>query len=362
MLISLLSQCRETVNTFLHKLKKIHQTVFVQNNRPPIEKFAEELKQLLAEFPENFTVKMILANLLRDKGDLDQAIKMRKDLLTAQGKFLSPLEKSRLFYELGRDYKAGGFLGRAKKYLEQANALKKRSFPIIEALAETESELGNLEQCVKLYGQLGQRMPQGHFLVKLAREAKEKGEAKKYQHYLNRALATAPDLAEGYIEKCFQALQEDDVSGLANWFDLGLKKLDKKIHFLFFESLLPHLSTTSCRVLLAIVKEIPFDLTIFFYRSFLHHLVGENSEAKACLRACLKNDPEFWPARLELIALECQDISLPSELHQELDILLGKGRGLKKFFCAHCGLKREQIFLQCPRCKQWQTICLVKQA
>ncbi len=107
--------------------------------------------------------------------------------------------------------------------------------------------------------------------------------------------------------------------------------------------------------LLPLLEKREPELLLHFYAAWIQCGVDPQG-ARRWLERTLVLNPEFWPARLELLALDMQDQSLTEAFSTQIEFFVHRARQLKRFVCRSCGLKREQLFFTCPRCGGWHSI------
>ncbi|MEF8889298.1 MAG: hypothetical protein V5A14_04575, partial [Desulfohalobiaceae bacterium] len=122
----------------------------------------------------------------------------------------------------------------------------------------------------------------------------------------------------------------------------------------------PDLAPEPAQVLLNALSKRDPDPILAFYAAWLALQIGDGKQAESWLNSCLEHDPEFWPARVELVSLQSQSEQLSLEFRTQLDALFKRFRQQGRFLCRACGLRRDQIFFVCSRCHSWHSIAFVK--
>jgi lipopolysaccharide biosynthesis regulator YciM len=330
-----------------------------------------DLKKIEAEQSGGFTIRLALGNLYRAQGDLDQAIATRSSLL--QHIDLSGEQQGRIYLELGRDYKRAGLLDRAEEIFAQARKFLGRDPALLEEIAALAAAAKDHEQAADLYAAIYKPTAQAHHIVQQAKALARKNEIERSVWLLRKALKVAPGSVEAWMERMIQAYEASDWSQLSRFFTQGLAAVDSRLRFLLMEGLTQHMFTQRSpqelfrpvvhpeagQALIQVIAAHPPDVHLLYYGAWIHIQLGNTSQAKIHLQRCCEINPEFWPARLELLGLYAEEDSLSPICREHLEYILQRGRQVKKFVCSKCGLKLDQIFFQCPRCRSWHSIAFL---
>ncbi|MDY7001315.1 MAG: tetratricopeptide repeat protein, partial [Thermodesulfobacteriota bacterium] len=80
-----------------------------------------ELSRVAKNNPDAVEIYLALGNLYRSQGEIERAVQIRRNLIVRPR--LDTKFKAKAWYELGLDYKRGGFVDRAVNAFEQAGKL-----------------------------------------------------------------------------------------------------------------------------------------------------------------------------------------------------------------------------------------------
>jgi lipopolysaccharide biosynthesis regulator YciM len=330
-----------------------------------------DLKKIQAEENGGFTIHLALGNLYRAQGDLDQAIATRSALLHHTE--LTSDQQGRVYLELGRDYKRSGLLDRAEEMFAQAETILGRDPVLLEELAGLATAARDHEQAADLFAEINRPTAQAHHVVQQAKALARKGDTERCAWLLRKALKVAPGSVEAWMERMIQAYDAAHWDLLSRYFTQGLSAVEPKLRFLLLEGLTQHMFTRRSpqelfspvvppeagQVLIQVIAAHPPDVHLLYYGAWIHIQLGNAEQAKIHLQRCCELDPEFWPARLELLGLYAAENQLSPACQEHLEYILLRGRQVKKFVCTQCGLKLDQIFFQCPRCRSWHSIAFL---
>lgn len=327
-----------------------------------------ELSRVVKNNPDAVEIYLALGNLYRSQGEIERAVHIRQNLILRPG--LHDEFKARALYELGRDYKRGGFVDRAFDAFQQARKTAGNNPAITQELAKLCAEAEDYLQASRYYLELGNAVAEAHYLVRQSqKEARENphggGQALKW---LDRALKVYPGSMEAWLEKQHRALLGLEKLPLSKILEQGLRVVPEEKRFMLLEGLVSSVQAekspyflnagTAGEVdeVLVTLSDYPQDVLIQYYGGLLLLYQGRLTEAQVWFEKCLILDANFWLARLELLALALQKNTLPESVEVQLIFFLSRAREVKKYICRQCGLKRESVFFVCPRCGSWHSI------
>jgi tetratricopeptide (TPR) repeat protein len=345
-----------------------------------------ELSRVVRNNPDAVEIFLALGNLYRAQGEIERAVQIRQNLIVRPG--LDTAFKAKAWFELGMDFKRGGFLDRAIGAFEQARKIEGDTEFIILELARLAALSGDLAGAAKHYSSLSYPLAEAHYLVRQAQEAADKGQDSEGRKWLDKALKVYPASVEAWLERLIRLRRESDYKALGDTLDKALHQVQMRLRFVLLEGLLAdaaHSSDASgtsldsggaaCPVsgperdrpfsiipdramaeaVLPVLSRQEPDLLISFYAAWFAAGL-ERELAVTWLEKTLVVNSGFWPARLELLLLAAQGQDLSPAFRAQLEFFAARAREIKRFVCRTCGLKREQLFFICPRCQSWHSI------
>lgn len=306
---------------------------------------------------------LALGNLFRAQGDIDRAVRLRERVLASPDHSL----RGRAFFELGRDYRKAGFLDRALRSFKEA---AKFDFPariVGEELMRLHADSGDFASAATEAAKLGNAGAQAHYLVLQAREQAAAGNDAEAAHYLRHAVAAWGGSPEAWLSfATISLLAEDNEKALADMRE-GLAKTSDSGRLILLEGLYAFvrgsagltIGTARFRAFAtgladALAAFSPDITTCYYAGLFLHH-AGDTAGAEQWYTKCLVLDPDFWAARLAILALAAGREALPALLADQIAFFTEQGARSKRFLCPSCGMRRETIFSLCPRCFAWHS-------
>jgi lipopolysaccharide biosynthesis regulator YciM len=348
------------------------ETFLVQDTRAAIE----ELSQVVKNDPEAVEIYLALGSLYRSQGEIERAIQIRNSLIVRPG--LDRQFKARALFELGRDFRRGGFLDRAEKAFEDARAHGQDVVSIQQEMARLAAERGAYARAAEAFGQLGQPLPQSHYLVKLAMDHFKEGQDSQAHRALRHAIRAYPGAVEAWLEQMIQAYKVGNDRRVADTLRDGLDNVASDLRFVLLEGMLQALikaerakdkpqgedeewagACSDHAVVTAMIPVIesqePNVLLLYYGGAFLLR-IGDVENAKSWFEKALVMQSDFWLARLELFDLSRSDQTLTPFFKEQLSFFIDRARSVRRFFCRRCGLKRDHLFYNCPRCRSWHSI------
>ncbi|WP_316900546.1 tetratricopeptide repeat protein [Pseudodesulfovibrio indicus] len=344
----------------------------VQDTRAAIE----ELSKVVQNDPEAVEIYLALGSLYRSQGEIERAIQIRNSLIVRPG--LDREFKARAWFELGRDFRRAGFLDRAEKAFQEARSLGQDPVSIHREMARLTAERGDYEKAAESYGQLDLPLPQAHYLVRFAKDRFAEGNVSQGNRSLRHAIRAYPGAIEAWLEQLTQAFKAGSAAKVADILGQAMAQVAPELRFVLFEGLLTALNqaakaressfgeetewSKSCseeklvKALLPVIETQEPDVLLLYYGGLLQLRIDDLDNARSWFEKALMLKSDFWLARLELFELSRADQTLTPFFKEQLSFFLDRARNVRRFFCRNCGLKRDQIFFNCPRCRSWHSI------
>lgn len=339
-----------------------------------------ELSQVVKNNPDAVEIYLALGNLYRARGEIERAVQIRNSLIVRPG--LDKEFKARAWYELGRDYKRGGFVDRALRAFEEARSLWGDHPGIVRELARLSAESGDYETAARHYARLEHRQAEAHYLSRLAEQAYGRDDDSAGRKWLHKALKVLPGSPEARRLRLHRDFAGKDWKKLERHLREAMDAVEDELRFVLLEGLLNPGGETSmglaevsgavtasspspqdreayhklCEVALPLIDEQDPELLLVYYGAWLLLRCDETERAREWLEKALVLRSDFWPARLELLGLSMAEQDISPVFKVQLEFFIKQTHLVKRFVCRVCGLKREQVFFVCPRCQSWHSI------
>ena len=326
-----------------------------------------ELSRAVRNNPDAIEPYLALGNLYRAQGEIERAVELRTNIIDRKG--ISPALKAKALFELGRDYKRSGFMDRALGALEKARELVGHEPAILGEMARLAAETGEYAAAADLYARLGHPQAQAHYLVRLAVENLAIQNVEQGERLIAQALEVHRGSPEAWAETVILDLQAGFPPGSEERLAEALDAIEPGLRFVVLEMILGSLPLgvfdppgrvfephgLAARLLKPLADHEP-DVLLQYYGGLLRQALGDEAGAGVWFERCVRLNPDFWPARLELLDRARRKTPPEPTLDVQLEYFVSKAREVKRFACRVCGLKRDHVFYLCVRCQSWHSI------
>jgi len=334
-----------------------------------------ELSQLVRNNPDLVEIYLALGNLYRAQGETERAVQIRTSLIVRPG--LDPEFKARALFELGRDYKRAGLIGRAQEAFEEAVCLAGEDQTVLLELARLDALSHDFESAARRFGKLGNAVAQAHFLVRQARAALDAGDESQGKKLLHKALKVHPGSLEAWLMRVVHTVEAGNLKKTGTLLQEAFQQVPGDMLFAFLDGVLtqvmplpqisphnrysPELTSTHpvLHALLPLLEQRAQDardVLCLHYGALLLEACNVDDMARTWLEKALLLRQDFWPARLELMRLGLQRFDPMPGFTDQVEFFIDQASSFKRFVCRVCGLQREQVFCVCPRCQSWHSI------
>lgn len=335
----------------------------------------DSLVSVLEKNSDSMDTHLVLAHMLRRRGEVERAIQIHQNLLLAPD--LTALNKQRVNLELAQDYISVGLYDRAESLLlreiENNAADQKSSFQyLLEIYQDTKEWARAIEVSERLIGRDGVfwrniwprpkyleeklKRAVAHFYCELALEKVTAGDVRTAKKHLKRALSVDSQSARANMQLAQLYMSAAD-------YRMAIKrlKLTRRQDPELFPEMLPLL--TKCYLQLGdeqglfdCLKEIMVDTPSSPLVILLGRMITTSEGNEAAIQFVigeLNKTPSLRELDflLDLIANE-SDQSVKT-IQQVVKGLL---HGQHNYRCNNCGFSGANLHWHCPSCKQWGAI------
>jgi len=325
----------------------------------------EELSRAVRNDPDAVEIYLALGNLYRLRGDIDRAVQIRSSLIVRPG--LDNRFRARAYLELGRDYRRGGFVDRALQAFDEAQRLGAERDAIILELAHLHADSGSFDLAAEQFGRVGHKPAQAHYLVRHAEDLCGQGEFAEAVKTLTRAVKVYPGSIEAWTTRIAMHIRSGEWRKAKSMLREAMQSVSPDRRFLVFDGILAitppenapdsvqQFEQNRCECVLPVISEQEPELLLHYYGALFLLRCGEREQAGNWLAKAMVLRPDFWAARLELLGISMDRQQLSPVFKGQLEYFVSQARHVKRFVCQNCGLRREQAFYLCPRCRSWHS-------
>jgi len=313
--------------------------------------------------PQTVDTHLALGGLFRRRGEVDKAIQIHQNLLSAKGLDQEQLMLAEL--ELAHDFIKAGLLDRAEELLldvvQQPNQQKAKATELLVDVYQREQdwhkalEVGSATN-VSASVDLAQRL--SHFCCELAEEALQASQQQECLGYLKRAKRHNADNPRVSFVRAQLSMQQDNYRDakrhlltMAQQDDQLVPEIIQPLHLCF--SKLGDVDGWRAWLSQAMAQHPSTSLLL----AQAHEIGQQNdSEAAAYLTENLRQRPSLKGFNY-LIDLHMQWASenAKDSLHVLKGLTVALQRSKPHYRCRQCGFAGNSMHWQCPSCHQWGT-------
>lgn len=323
----------------------------------------KHLKEAVRLNPENIHAYIKLGDLLREKGNIERALQVHRELTVRRG--AGHAMDKELYRSIAKDYLAAGKLGEAKKAAEKSLSFDKKDREALGILARVYEGTGELEKAFEVQAELVRRSAtNGESFLALYRsyigaEYLARGDKSKAKKSFEGAL--------GMDKKCLPALLHlgdihydegdrkkatekwEELAGLyPQWAYVVYGRLEKA----YYES---GAFGDVERVYEDVLRAKPNDIPTLLAMAEINHKRGVFDEAMRLVKETLEIDPDCRRARQLLVRLRLEEGDSKAALKDVLSFLEESRPGEGEFVCSSCGHRSKEVLFRCPVCRNWST-------
>ena len=326
----------------------------------------EEFSKSVQVNSDTIETYITLGNLYRSKGDIDRAIHIRKTIILRTN--IDEETKLRALYDLGLDYKKGGFLDRALESFLKVLQKQPSNLLALQELEKIYEELKDWENAFSTRQKIA-RLSKGdhknilaHHKTESGKVLFEKGETANARSALKKAISINKHCVDAYLHLGDLYLSTGDFKkAMSMW--RRIVNISPQLTFLAYRRLEGAYSR------LKDVKQIENFLKecaqsnsdAFTQLALARYMYKEKKydEALAELKRAIELDTSFWEARRFLGEILLERGQADEALIAYRDLLAQLNIRYHEFQCSNCGFQPNDLQWQCPQCKKWDTISLI---
>jgi lipopolysaccharide biosynthesis regulator YciM len=304
-----------------------------------------------------------LGNLYRSKGDIDRAIRIRQTIILRPN--IDEQIKLRALFDLGLDYRKGGFLNRAlsafvdvlKKLpsnLETLKAIEK----IYEDLKDWENAFLTRQKIAKLT-RGDHKHILAHHQTEMGKAFVEKGDLNRAKACFEKAISIHGPCVDAYLHLGDLHFSNQDYKrAISVW--KKVVKIAPRFTMLAYRRLEGfYTQMKNLKPVGDFLKECAeLNADAFTHLALAKYLYNEQDMDGAIkeLKNALDLTPSFWEARKFMGEILLEQDRREEALEAYRDLVPRLSFHYLEFQCANCGFRSNDLHWQCPQCKKWDTI------
>jgi lipopolysaccharide biosynthesis regulator YciM len=339
------------------------QYILSNDQDQAIEEFTKSV-QVNSETVETY---MALGNLYRSKGSIDRAIQIRQSILARPN--VDEQTRLRVLFDLGLDYRKGGFLNRALSTFLNVIEQHPRNLPALREIERLYEETRDWRGAHGIRQKIS-RLAKGdhshilaHHLVELGKTRGSQGDWAEAKACFKKAISTDRRCVDAYLHLGdLHFARGKYKKAMAVW--RRVAEETPQLTFLAYQRIENAYATLKdLRPVGDFLRACARLNTDAFSHLALAGYLWKEDDAEGALRhlgSALELEPGFWEAhKLKAdILIQCDRRDEALAVLRDLAVHLNVP--YLKFQCTQCGFQPAELHWQCPQCRSWDTIGLVE--
>lgn len=366
------------IGFFLRKRREKKQASFVSKGDSAFFKgiqylLSDDRDQAIEEFTKSVQVNsdtietyVALGNLYRSKGDIDRAIRIRQTIILRPN--IDRAIKMRALFDLGLDYKKGGFLDRALETFLDVYKKQPSNTENLEEIEKIYEEMKDWENAFLIRQRIAglkkgdHKHILAHHLTEMGKVYLENGETSRAKSSFQRAISAHEDCIDAYLHLGDLYFDSQDFrKAMSTW--KKVVKIAPRFTFLAYRRLEGAYSKMkNLQPVEEFLKECAeYNSDAFTHLALARYLYNEKDYDGALreLQAALELDPSFWEARRFIGEILLDHGEKEAALEAYRNLIEHMNVRVLEFQCANCGFRPADLHWQCPQCKKWDTITMI---
>ena len=361
------SRSAERLRKRLHErdeafFKGIH---YLLSNEPDqaIEQFTKSV-QINSDTVETYVA---LGHLYRSKGDIERAIRIRQGIILR-----SNIDKDirlRAIFDLGLDYKKGGFLNRALLAFQKVIESDPNNIEALEQIERIYEDVYDWEKAFKTRQAISRlvRGKHGHILAhhqtEIGKIQEKNGDIDEAERSYKKAFSICDRCVDAYLHLGdLYFSQQRYKKALSAW--KRVVNVTPQFSFLVYQRLerayskIQNLKEVE-HFLLESAQKNPDTFTYLALARYFY-LKEDIDSALDQLNKAITLFPSFLDARRFMGEILLEKGRRQEALEAYKDLLVRLNFSGLQFQCGNCGYKQDKLVWKCPQCLKWDSMNFVK--
>ena len=337
----------------------------ILSNEPDqaIEQFTKSV-QINSETIETYVA---LANLYSSTGDIERAIRIRQGIILRPN--LDRAIRLRAIFDLGSDYKRGGFLDRALSAFQKVIESEPNKLEAHEQVERIYEDLHDWEMAFKTRQAISKlvkgdhRYILAHHKTELAKVREKDGDEIGAEKAYKEAISIFDRCVDAYLHLGDLYLsQQKHKAALAKW--RKVVDVAPEFTFLAYQRLeRAYAKMENPRLVGDFLKEVArlnSDVSTQLALARYLYNEGEVDAAVEQVRQAIKLAPSFLDARKFMGEVLLKEGRNEEALVAYKELLLSLDFPFLQFRCNNCGYRPEKLTWKCPQCLKWDSIGIIE--
>ena len=338
---------------------------YILSNEPDqaIEQFTKSV-QINSDTIETYVA---LGNLYRSKGDIERAIRIRQGIILRPN--LDKKLRLRALFDLGLDYRKGGFLNRALSAFQEVLESDPNNIDALEQVERIYEDVHDWEKAFKTRQAISKltsgehRHILAHYQTELGKIQEKNGDILRAEKSYKKALSIFDRCVDAYLHLGdLYFSQQDHKKALSRW----RRVVDVAPQFTFLAYQRLERAYSRMKNLKGVedflLESARRNSDGFTRLALAKHLYnkGEIDSALDQLNQAVTLVPSFLDARKLMGEILLKEGRNEEALRAYRDFLLKLDFPYLEFQCSNCGYKPDKLFWKCPQCLKWDSINIIE--
>jgi lipopolysaccharide biosynthesis regulator YciM len=337
----------------------------ILSNEPDraIEQFTKSV-QINSETIETYVA---LANLYSSTGDIERAIRIRQGIILRPN--LDSAIRLRAIFDLGSDYKRGGFLDRALSAFQKVVESEPNNLEAHEQIERIYEDLHDWDRAFKTRQTISKlvkgdhRHILAHHKTELAKFREKDGDEVGAEKAYKEAISIFDGCVDAYLHLGDLYLsQQRHKAALAKWKKVA--DVAPEFTFLAYQRLERAYAKMDNPGLVGdFLKEVArqnSDVSSQLALARYLYNEGEVDAAVDQVKQAIKLAPSFLDARKFMGEVLLKEGRNEEALVAYKELLLSMDFPFLQFRCNNCGYRPEKLAWRCPQCLKWDSIGIIE--
>lgn len=308
-----------------------------------------------------------LANLYSSKGDIERAIRIRQGIILRPN--LDGAIRLRAIFDLGLDYKRGGFLNRAVSTFQEVIDSEPNNVEAHEQIERIYEDMHDWEKAFQARQALSKlvkgnhRHILAHHQTELGKVYEKDGDIAGAKKSYKKAISIFDRCVDAYLQlgDLYSAQQEHNAA-LAKW--KKVVDVAPQFTFLAYQRLeRAYAKMENPKPVGDFLKEVAernSDASTQLALARYLYQEGETDSALDHVRQAIKSFPSFLDARRFMGEMLLEQGRNEEAIKAYKDLLLTLDFPFIQFQCGNCGYRPDKLVWKCPQCLKWDSMRIIE--
>ena len=308
-----------------------------------------------------------LANLYSSKGDIERAIRIRQGIILRPN--LDGAIRLRAIFDLGLDYKRGGFLNRAVFAFQEVIDSEPNNVEAHEQIERIHEDMHDWEKAFQARQALSklvkgnQRHILAHHQTELGKVYEKDGDIAGAEKSYKKAISIFDRCVDAYLHLGdLYSAQQEHKAALAKW--KKVVDVAPQFTFLAYQRLeRAYAKMENPKPVGDFLKEVAernSDASTQLALARYLYQEGETDSALDHVRQAIESFPSFLDARRFMGEMLLEQGRNEEAIKAYKDLLLTLDFPFVQFQCGNCGYRPDKLVWKCPQCLKWDSMRIIE--